>query len=178
MFGLLHGKEHFRERLDCMADLERVYESRPAFFAVEFATDAFGDMNFHYIAHIKEGVRKSTRMGADGVKKPGFGRIALNSVDGKGARWEYRTTFPTRRPDGLRLARIIPKREEMVPNDSWVNVLDSSKIKENGQKEGSVPSTELPMAKKLHHAGKPHRLEEREWSKFHRPEGMSAGEYL
>ena len=88
MFGLLHGKEHCEERIACILELGRLHESRPEIFTVEFATDAFGEMNFHYIAQIKEGTRKVIRMGAGGVKNPSFARIALNSSDGKGPKWE------------------------------------------------------------------------------------------
>ena len=98
-----------------MVGLERVRESRPELFTVELATNAFEEMNFHYIARNKEGTRSVIRMGADGVKKPRFARIALNSADGKGQRLEYPATFLTRHPSGMRLARIIPKLEEKRP---------------------------------------------------------------
>ena len=57
-------------------------------------------------------------------------------------------------------------------------MLESPKIKDKDKKAGSVPASEAPQVKKLYPAGKPVRLEEREWSKLHRPKSMSAGEYL
>ena len=137
-------------------------ESWHELFAVDLATCAFGEMNFHYIAQIKERTRKVIRMGADGVGKPSFARIALNSAAGKGPKWERPATFLMRRPAGLWLSTIIPKLEEEVSKASWVNALGSSKIKDKDKKAGSAPSTETTPTKKLYPAGKPLRLEERD----------------
>ena len=101
-------------------------------------------MNLHYISQIKGGTRKVIRMGAGGVEKPSFARIALNSTDGKRPRWEHPATFLMRHPAGLRIARIIPKLEEKAPNASWINAMESSKIKDNDKKAGSVPILVAP----------------------------------
>ena len=111
-FGLLRGKGNCEERISCLMELGRVRESRPELFTVDFATDAFEEVNPHYIAQIKEGARNVIRMGSGGVGKPSIARIALNIADGKGPRWEYTATFLTRRPAGMWLARIIPKLGE------------------------------------------------------------------
>ena len=53
-------------------ELERLHEARPELFTVDFASGTFGEMDFHYIAQIREGTRKLMRLGADRVRKAGF----------------------------------------------------------------------------------------------------------
>ena len=177
MFSLLYGREHYKERADCLLELERLHEARPELFTVDFVSDAFEEMNFHYISQVKEGTRKVIRLGADRVKKPDFARLALNCVDGRGPRWEYPTTFSMRHSAGLWMSRIIPKLEEKVSKAAWLTVLDS-KQKEKDRKAGSVPPVNETPVKRMYPAGRPLRSDEQELSKQHRPKSMSSGDYL
>ena len=177
-FGMIYGKGHCKERLDCIADLGRVRDDRPELFTVEFVAESFGEMDFQYLSQIKEGARKVIMLGADNARKPNFARIALRRMDGKGARWEYPTTCLMRHSAGWWLSRIIPKLEEKVSRSAWASVLESSKIKDRDKKAGSAPLQDVVAPKKLYPAGKPLRLEESEMSKHHRPKSMATGEYL
>ena len=78
MFSLLYGKEHYKERHDCLMELERLREARPELPTVAFVSDAFEEMDPHYIAQLKEGTRKAIRLAADRVGKTDFARLALN----------------------------------------------------------------------------------------------------
>ena len=178
MFSLLYGKEHYKERLECLLELERLREARPELFTVDFASETFEEMNSHYIDQIREGTRKATSLGVGRVKKPDFARLALNCVNGRAPRWEYPTTFLMRHPAGLWLSRIIPKLEEKVSKTAWRSVLDSSKSSEKDRKAGSVPGAGAAPTKRLYPAGRPLRVEEQEISKHHRPKSMTSGDYL
>ena len=177
MVSMIYGKGHYKERLGCLLELERLHEARPELFTVDFVSGAFEEMNFHYIAQVKEGTRNVIRLGADRVEKPGFARLALNCVDGKGHRWEYPAAFLMRRSAGLWLSRIIPKLEEKVSKASRQTVL-GSKVKEKDRKAGSIPPLVEVPTKRVYPAGKPLRLDEQELSKQHRPKSMASGDYL
>ena len=82
MFSLMYGRDHYKERLDCLLELERLREARPELFTVEFVSESFEAMNIHYIAQIKEGSRRVVMLGADRVTKPDFARLSLNCSDG------------------------------------------------------------------------------------------------
>ena len=133
-------------------------EARPELFTLEFVSESFEEMNFHYIAQIKDGSKKVIMLGADRVKKPDFARLALNCVDGRRHRWEYPTTFPMRHPEGLWLARIVPKLEEKVAKSAWVSVLESSNVKEKEKNAGIAPKVEATSSKRMYPAGKPPTL--------------------
>ena len=178
MFSLLYGKEHYKKRCECLLELGRLREARPELSTVDFATETFEEMNFHYIAQIREGARKVTRLGADRVKKPDFARLALNVADGKSPRWEYPTTFLMRHPAGLWLARIIPKLEEKVSKAAWTSVLEPSKVNEKDREAGSAPPLGEVSTKRMYPSGRPLRVEEQELSKQHRPKSMTSGDYL
>ena len=178
VFSLLYGKEHYKERYDCLMELERLREAMPELSTVDFATGTFEEMNSHYIAQIRDGARKVTRLGADRAEKPDFARLALNIADGKSHWWEYPTTFPMRHPAGLWLSEIIHMLEEKVSKAAWTSVLDSSKGSEKDRKAGSAPPNESLPTKRLYPAGRPLRYEEQELSKQHRPKSMATGDYL
>ena len=161
-----------------MLELERLHEARPELFTVDFISEPFEEMNFHYIAQIREGTRKLMRLGAGRVRKPDFARLALNCVHGKAPRWEYPTTFLMRHRAGLWLSRIVPKLEEKVSRAAWKSVLDAPKTNEKDSKAGSVPGVSIHRTKRLYQAGRPLRVEEQEISKQHRPRSMTSGDYL
>ena len=121
------------------------------------------------------------------MRKPGFARIALCPVDGKGPRWEFPPTFLMHHAAGLWMARIVPRLEEKVSRATWTAALHDGKIHaksdEKDRKAGGVPpeKEENPPGineKKMYPAGKPLRMEEREMSKQHRPKSTSSGDYL
>ena len=78
-------------------------------------------MNYRYIDQIKDGTRKIVRIGGDGMRKPGFARIALCPVNGKAPRWEYPPTFLMRHAAGLWMSRIAPRMEEKVSRATWTS---------------------------------------------------------
>ena len=94
IFGWIYGNGHCGGRLLCVRELELASEDRPKFAASDFAPEPFEVANFHYTTEIQEGARMAVRLVADNVKKPNFDRIEPNSADGKGPRWEYKTTLP------------------------------------------------------------------------------------
>ena len=178
MFSLIYGKWNYKERAECLAELERLRVARPELFTAEFVSETFEEMNFRYEAHIREGARKVMRLGSGRVRKPDFSRLPLSCIDGKSPRWEYPATSLMRHPAGLWLSRIIPKLEEKVSEATWKEVLGNSKGNENGRKAGSIPSTESLPEKRMYPSWKPLRLDVQELPRQHRPKSMKTGDYL
>ena len=154
-----------------------------------FTIETFGEMNYRYIALIRDGTRKIMRLGWDGMRKPGFARIALCSSDATAPRWEYPPTFLMHRETGLWISRVVPRMEEKVSRPNWPHALCGNKGRPKSgdedrkagsisvQDEGANPT--IPAnGKKMYPAGKPLRLEERETSKQHRPKSTASSEYL
>ena len=92
-FAFSYGEEHDAERLACILELEKIHEARPEISPVDFILDTFEEMNYRYIAQIRDGTRKIMRLGGDGMRKPGFARIALCSPNSNWPRWEYPPLF-------------------------------------------------------------------------------------
>ena len=94
LFSLRYGKGRASDRIERIKVLGKIHEERPEIPPVDFIVNTFEEMNFRYIAQIREGDRKIIRLGGEGMRKPGFARISLRPVDGGWHRLEYHPTSP------------------------------------------------------------------------------------
>ena len=128
--SLPYGKEHDAERIARILELGKIHGERHEVFSVDSVANTFEEMNFRCVDQIEECARKIIRLGGGVMRKPGFARIALFPVDGRGPRWEYPPTFLMHHPAGLWMARIAHRLEERVPRATWASDLNDGKLQQ------------------------------------------------